>query len=135
MIEVEMNRDVRTFEPKILGPFTRRQLICLAIAAGYAFPIAVILPVSVMAKFIIGVVLAIPAILCGYVKIFNLPLEQFVMSCVIPLLTNPKTRIYQSENYYDELLKQANAAEKKPAAKTEKQKIQRDKKHKYRICK
>ena len=32
MIEIEMSKDIRGFEPKIVGMLTKRQLICVLIS-------------------------------------------------------------------------------------------------------
>ena len=137
MIEIEMNKDVRTFAPKIMGPFTRRQLISLVIAAAYAGPIAILVPGDAMMKVLLGCVLAIPAILCGFIDILGMPLLQFVTYCVIPSLLNPKVRKFKTENTYEMCLRQAEATEnstKKRKSKTPSKKVTHSSKYRHRFC-
>lgn len=138
MIEIEMNKDVRTFDPKILGPFTRRQLISLVIAAGYALPIAIAVPEDPMTRVILGCILAIPAILCGFIDILGLPLLQFITYCVMPSIINPKVRKFRSENTYETCLQEAEAMENRKKRKQKKAELQKkviySKKYRHRFC-
>ena len=137
MIEIEMNKDVRTFEPKIMGPFTRRQLISLVIAAAYAGPIAIAVPGDPMMKVLLGCILAIPAILCGFIDILGMPLLQFITYCVIPSLINPKVRKFKSETSYEmywQQLKSVSSKSKKEKDKPTSKKVTYSKKYRHRSC-
>lgn len=137
MIEIEMNKDVRTFEPKIMGPFTRRQLISLVIAAAYAGPIAIAVPGDPMMKVLLGCILAIPAILCGFIDILGMPLLQFITYCVIPSLINPKVRKFKSETSYEmywQQLKAVSSKSKKEKDKPTSKKVTYSKKYRHRSC-
>lgn len=138
MIEIEMNKDVRTFEPKIMGPFTRRQLLSLVIAAAYAGPIAILVPGDAMMKVLLGCILAIPAILCGFIDVLGLPLLQFITYCVIPSLVNPKVRKFKSENIYEASLLEAEAQENRKKGKQKnagrQKKVTYSKKYPHRFC-
>lgn len=137
MIEIEMNKDVRTFEPKIMGPFTRRQLISLVIAAAYAGPIAIAVPGDPMMKVLLGCILAIPAILCGFIDILGMPLLQFITYCVIPSLINPKVRKFKSETTYEmywQQLKAISSKSKKEKDKSASKKVTYSKKYRHRSC-
>lgn len=131
-----MNKDVRTFDPKIMGPFTRRQLIALCVAAAYAIPIAILIPGDAMAKVLVGCILAIPAILCGFVDVLGLPLLQFITYCVIPSIINPKVRKFRSENQYEIYLQEADMRnQKKKGKQTEPQrKVTYSRKYRHRAC-
>ena len=137
MIEIEMNKDVQTFEPKIMGPFTRRQLISLVIAAAYAGPIAIAVPGDPMMKVLLGCILAIPAILCGFIDILGMPLLQFITYCVIPSLINPKVRKFKSETSYEmywQQLKAVSSKSKKEKDKPTSKKVTYSKKYRHRSC-
>ena len=137
MIEIEMNKDVRTFEPKIMGPYTRRQLISLVIAAAYAGPIAIAVPGDPMMKVLLGCILAIPAILCGFIDILGMPLLQFITYCVIPSLINPKVRKFKSETSYEmywQQLKAVSSKSKKEKDKPTSKKVTYSKKYRHRSC-
>ena len=132
-----MNKDVRTFEPKIMGPFTRRQLISLVIAAAYAGPIAIAVPGDPMMKVLLGCILAIQAILCGFIDILGMPLLQFITYCVIPSLINPKVRKFKSETSYEmywQQLKAVSSKSKKEKDKPTSKKVTYSKKYRHRSC-
>ena len=65
MIEIEMSKNIKEFEPKTMGFFTTRQIICLAIGAVVGGTVGFLIPGSVMIKVIVGIICAIPALLCG----------------------------------------------------------------------
>ncbi|MDO4647076.1 MAG: PrgI family protein [Eubacteriales bacterium] len=103
MISVEMPRDVREFEPKVIAGFTTRQLICIGALCLYDIPIALLLPGDIMIKLIVAIILAVPAVLCGWVKLFGMPFEKFLLQILIPTMFNPSIRRYRTENAFDAL--------------------------------
>ena len=113
MIEVEMSRDVRDFEPKIIAFFTQRQLMCIGIGCAYAIPIALLLPTDdVFIKIIVALVLAAPAVICGWIKMFDMYFDKFFMDVLLPSFLNPQKRLYKSVNSYDEYLKKLDDKKK-----------------------
>lgn len=107
MIEVTMNSDIREIEPKIIGPFTKRQLICVAIAIAYGLPIFFLLHMLPMiARIMISVVLMTPCITCGWCNAYGMPLEKFAMHVVRSAVLNPTKRAYILENSYEELYRE-----------------------------
>lgn len=103
MIEVEMSKDIRDTPPKIIGPFTKRQLICVGIAAAYGVPVFLLLKnvgVQVILSIVIAIILMAPAIACGWVSLFGVPLEKFMLHIAKTMLLTPGKRKYQTENTY-----------------------------------
>lgn len=97
MIEIEMSRDIRDFEPKIIGPLSLRQLIASAIGAVIAIPIAFYLPVNMEVRILLAMLVAAPAILCGFFKFYGMAPEIFFLRVMIPFYLNPERRIYETE--------------------------------------
>ena len=127
MIEVEMSKDIRDYQPKIIGPFTKRQVLGIVIGAAYAFPIALLLPVSDMfVKIMIAMVLAAPAVMCGWVDLYGMHLEQFVIYVIRKNYLTPRKRKYKTESTFYEEIKNTeqddNTGKKKKAKKIKKQK-------------
>ena len=100
MIEVEMSRDIRDFEPKVISTFTARQLMCLGIGAAYSLPIALVLPFDIIVKIVIAIVLMAPAVACGWVKLYGMYFDVFFMKVLLPNWTKPAIRKYATENTY-----------------------------------
>ena len=104
MIEIEMSRDIREFSPKVLGPFDKRQLVVLIIAVLVGVPLFMLLgPVPLQAKLIIILIVCLPILLCGWVKMFGMPLEVFVMKFIIPTLFSPRKKVYMTDNAYERM--------------------------------
>lgn len=105
MIEVEMVDDIRKTETKFLGTLTFRQLICVVLAASYSIPIAILVPLSIELKFIIGVFLALPVAICGWIKLNNEPFEIVVIRYIYKHFLTPSKRKVKCINPYKESLK------------------------------
>lgn len=105
MIEIEMSRDIREFSPKVLGPFDKRQLIVILIAIVVGTPVVLLLgSLPLQFKLIVAVIITIPIILCGWVKVFGMPLEVFFLKFVLPNILSPRTKKYMTENNFEEFL-------------------------------
>lgn len=107
MIEIEMSKDIREYSPKVLGPFTKRQLAVITLSVLVATPVLVFLhPLSLIIRLILSLILTMPIFLCGWVTMFSMPLEIFVFKFVIPNTINPRKKIYLTENFYEGLFTQ-----------------------------
>ena len=130
MIEIEMSKDIRDYEPRVVGMFTVRQIVCLCISAAYAIPIFMLLGwlgLGMTTQATVAILMAAPGIACGYVKMHGMPLEKFFVSCVLRQLLFPAKRKYVTENTLDYIVqdqKEENAQPKKKL--TRKQKKQLD---------
>ena len=130
MIEIEMSRDIREFSPKVLGPFDKRQLVVLVIAVLVGVPLFMLLgPVPLQAKLIIILIVCLPILLCGWVKMFGMPLEVFVMKFIIPTLFSPRKKVYMTDNTYERMFTEEGKLNPEPILRTiEKPKLSRKEK-------
>lgn len=104
MLEIKMSRDIREFSPKVLGPFDKRQIVVLAAAIFTGVPIFLLLgSLPLQFKLIVSLIVVLPILLCGWVKMFGMPLEVFVFKFILPTIFNPRKKIYITENYYEKL--------------------------------
>ena len=71
MVEVEMTKDIRDYEPKLFGLVTTRQIIVLSIGIAYAAPIALLIPTDFANQCMIAVFLMLPMILIGWVSVYG----------------------------------------------------------------
>lgn len=99
-----MSRDIREFSPKVLGPFDKKQLIVLTISIFTGVPLFLLMgSLPLQFKLLVSIIVVLPILLCGWVKMFGMPLEVFVFKFIIPTIFNPRKKIYITENYYEKL--------------------------------
>ena len=104
---VSINKDFDAVKKKFAFGLTKRQLICFG--AGFMLGI----PVFFLTKNLLGITLAVtlmgivaaPAIVCGLYHKNGLYLEQVIKN-MIKFYRNQQVRIYKSENFYTQLVKE-----------------------------
>ncbi len=102
-IEIEMSKDIKAYEVRVIGPLTMRQLVCILIASMYGIPLLFILKGSFMTRTVIVIILMTPVILCGWGKAYGMPLEKYFFLIVKKSLIS-KNRVYETKNRYEYLL-------------------------------
>lgn len=102
MIEIQINKDVGSYEAKFVGPFTMRQTICVAIAAPICWAIYKFMSPLVSGD-VAGFMIAIPAgiaWLFGWTKPYGMRPEKFIRSIFINMVLAPANRKYKTNNSY-----------------------------------
>jgi len=106
MIEIRITNEIGSYEPKFIGPFTLRQVICLAVGAFFCYAIYIVtfpyLPFDV-AGFLCCIPAAI-AVLFGWVKPYGMRMEKFIKSVAVNILLAPTHRRYKTKNTHEQLL-------------------------------
>ena len=128
MVEVEMTKDIKNYEPRLIGPFTTRQVILLAIGLAYAVPMAIWLPIEdITIRILVAVVALAPMIACGWLDMMGMRLEMFVYQAFIKRIFRPKERVYEVDesNPYMTMVKEEQPLE----AKKKKLKVKKSKKY------
>lgn len=128
-IQKVIPKDIRKYEPKLIGPFTTRQVLCFAPAAALSVAIFLglskILPIDI--RLAIVTVVAAPFILFGVCKPYNLPLEKFLRVVFVSTVLSPKYRKYRSEKFdYPSDDKDVNSKEHNDKNNRKKQKKQKN---------
>ena len=103
MAFVSVPKDLTKIKNKVVLNLTRRQLVCLSVAA------AVGLPFYFLAKDLVGtsnaatgmVVLMLPAFLFAMYEKDGLPLEKILFNMVNVKLLRPAIRMYKVKNLYE----------------------------------
>ena len=113
MIEVQMTDDIRKYETKTLGPFTTRQVICFIIAAVITIPIAALTDFEWDNKMLLVLVLSVPIVACGYVKMDGAYFEILALRLIYFFFLTPKKRKYVRKNTYKKLQEAVEKSEKK----------------------
>lgn len=107
-LEMKVTKEIRDFEPKVIGPFTFRQLICLAIGSPIVFVILKYLsPIITMdiAAFLCFPVAA-AAYLMGWYEPYGMKTEKFIRSIFVTRILAPSHRKYKTVNTHEALLKE-----------------------------
>lgn len=98
MIEIRINKDIGSFEPKIMGPFTGRQLVCVIIG-GVAAMLIYYLAAPFLTQSSALFLAAIPAgvaVMFGWVKPLGIPMERFLKSAFVSMFIAPSIRRYKT---------------------------------------
>lgn len=109
---VQIPDDVCDYEPKLIGHFTTRQLICIIIAfaavAGIFIPLFLTTHdenISALPACLAGV----PIITFGFIKRDGLYMEQ-ILRIKLQELREPTSRPYRMHNWYEDLSRSAKEA-------------------------
>lgn len=103
MIEREVLKDINSYKPKFIGPFTLRNITCIAIAAAIGIPLFLILNIWFITPFclVVAAIGAAPALLCGFYSPYNEPLEKFFINYIKQMLLVPRNRKYETETLFE----------------------------------
>ena len=94
MVEIEMSKDITQHSPKIIGPFTVRQVVSLSIAGSYGIPLLFALPFDITINTVIALLCMFPAVLCGWVMPFGIPMEKYALLVAKYILFGKEKRVY-----------------------------------------
>jgi len=101
MIEVDMTKDIRKYDTKVIAGLTTRQLACIGIACLYGVPLFFLLGgLDISVRLFIAILCMAPTIACGWCDAYGMHLELFVKECLLNKLTKPQKVGYRSENRY-----------------------------------
>lgn len=103
MIEININKDVGSYEAKLIWQFTARQTICVAIAAPLCWFIYKHAS-PVLSGDAAGFLMLIPAaiaFLFGWRKPYGMPMEKFIESVFVNMVLAPSHRKYKTENVHE----------------------------------
>lgn len=141
-----MSDDIRKFETKFLGPFTKRQLICIIIGIFCAIPVFLFINMEYPLKCFVMLFVAMPAIICGFTKMDGVNPEVWILR-MFYLWLHPR-RKYKSVNQYapyykkikkcrekEKISKMTPKEQKAYIKRKNKGKIKYSKKNEYRIYK
>lgn len=103
MLEIEMSKDIKNFEPKIVGPFTLRQIACIGISCAYGIPFYILFDVEIVTRVMVTLAIMAPVILCGWLTIYNVHLEKFAKIIFVSKFVKPSKRKYKTVTKYNDL--------------------------------
>ena len=104
-IEVDMAADIRKYETKEYGIFTKRQFKYVLIGGITGVVFGLLIPVSLMSRIVIGASIWILIVICGFIQIGGLSFEVVILKLYYMNFLTPKKRKCKIENSYRELYK------------------------------
>ena len=119
-LEIQIPKEITKYEAKLIGPLTTRQTFC-SVIGGTAAILANYLCGLVAPDFATGAVVfaAAPFVALGFIKIYEMPFEQFAIGYVKTHILAPQTRKSKIKNQFALIESEINS---KPDAKKEKYK-------------
>jgi hypothetical protein len=105
MLQVEMTDDIRKYQPKLVGPFTTRQCVCIMIGLLFALPAAFLIHTEdITNRIVIFCCIAAPFIACGYVKMDGAYLEVLLIRALYSFFLAPPKRKQVVNNTFKEYM-------------------------------
>ena len=101
----EIPRDVLKIKRRVVAGLTKRQLVCILIAAAIGLPLFFLLrkPLGSSTAAYVMVFAMIPAMLFAFYEHNGLPLERYLRDMLRVMFFRSKQRPYRTENYYERL--------------------------------
>lgn len=105
MILIQIPKDIRSYEPKFLGPFTVREGICIAIAGAIMLGGVAIEKYLFQMDSVSYIPPAIPAMIPIFFgwgeRLLNMKPEVYLRTVFIQSTMVPKYRPFKTHNFYD----------------------------------
>ena len=108
MLEVQIPNDILKYQTKVIGPLSKRELICLSAALVLDYGIfsltRSLIPFDVLGFVLMGV--AVPFLACGWCPkeiTYGLPLEKFCYVVFKTMFLMPRKRLYKIENEFQNM--------------------------------
>lgn len=110
---ISVPRDLTKVKSKVMFNLTKRQLICFGLAALVGVPSFFLLKLafSISTSVMIMMVIMMPFFFLAMYEKHGQPLEVFLKHFIQANFIRPKVKPYQTDNYYEALIRQAKAEE------------------------
>lgn len=114
MIEVDIPNDIEDFEPKLIGPFTKRMALCIVAIAATSFGGYFILNnfFDNGLRILIPLIFDLPWALIAVYKPYGMKFEEYFAAQIYTTILPPKHRRYRIENLYEQFEKELTNEEK-----------------------
>jgi hypothetical protein len=140
MVEMRITKEIGNYKPRVVGPLTFRQLVCVGIAAPACYLIYKYLSPHIT-RDLAGFFCILPAAvagLFGWVHPYGMNTEAFIRSVFINIFLAPSHRKYKTKNQFEllaEKLSDEGNAEANTASAEEPSPRKSKKAHKYKRSK
>ena len=106
MAYVTVPKDLTKVKSKVIFGLTKRQLICFSAAAAIGLPLFFLLKAGTTTAALCMVIAMLPMFLFAMYEKHGQPLEVIIRQMVEVKFIRPKERPYQTNNFYDALIRQ-----------------------------
>lgn len=109
MIEIQVTKEITDFEPKLIGPFTVRQTICLALGLPICYVVIRYLS-PYLTRDVALFFCCIPAAFAwafGWYKPYGMKMEQFLRAVYVTRFLAPIHRRYKTANTVEQIIHDA----------------------------
>lgn len=99
MIEIRINKDIGSFQPKIMGPFNGRQLVCVIVCGAVGTLIYILAAPFLTQSSALTLAYfpaAVAAGLFGWLNPLGIPMERFLKSAFVSMFLAPSVRKYKT---------------------------------------
>ena len=103
MMEIPVPKDIREYEPTLIGPFTTRHIICIGVMIALVYGVYLLekaFGVEDPMEFPIFLIFAIPPFLVGWFKPYGMHFEVFAQRAFRDNFIAPSKRPYRVENMW-----------------------------------
>lgn len=103
MVEMRITKEIGNYKPRVVGPLTFRQLVCVGIAAPFCYFIYKFLSPH-LTRDVAGFFCILPAAvaaLFGWYHPYGMNTEQFIRSVFKNIFLAPSHRKYKTKNQFD----------------------------------
>lgn len=103
MMEIPVPKDIREYEPTLIGPFTTRHIICIGVMIALVYGVYLLekaFGVADPMEFPIFLIFAIPPFLVGWFKPYGMHFEVFAQRAFRDNFIAPSKRPYRVENMW-----------------------------------
>ncbi len=103
MVEMRITKEIGNYKPRVVGPLTFRQLVCVGIAAPFCYFIYKYLSPH-LTRDVAGFFCILPAAvagLFGWCHPYGMNTEEFIRSVFINIFLAPSHRKYKTENQFE----------------------------------
>lgn len=128
-MKVKVPQDIRKYETKIIGPLSGRQLVLAAACLATILVVTLVASPFVPTSFLrfLQILPIIPFGAFMFIKPYEIPLEQFLLTVLYTMFLSPSKRKYANSNTYKSIAHKVALieAEKAKKSKAKKQKTKK----------
>lgn len=136
MMEIPVPKDIREYEPTLIGPFTTRHIICIGVMIALVYGVYLLekaFGVEDPMEFPIFLIFAIPPFLVGWFKPYGMHFEVFAQRAFRDNFIAPSKRPYRVENMWYNIIEKEDREFMECGKQASSGRKQRRKKRKKRI--
>ena len=95
MIIMPVPKDVRSFKPKFIGPFSKREFLGVV-------GMVLIAVITITQRATIVLIPGVIPILCGFIDVQGMPIWVFAKDLIVQKFIAPRHRLYKVRNLYQD---------------------------------